>query len=96
MFPDRKGKIGRISNLEDPVLDISLFEIIIHRYPKWLPLAYPTCHGTMSAPTDANGKKKSALVHKQTLHNESILKKFVESWSTNKGTKNNATKRRDF
>ena len=55
LLTSRKGKIRKISNLEDPVLDMSLLEGIIHRYQKWLPLAYPTCHGTMSDPTDASG-----------------------------------------
>ena len=40
---------------EDPILDTDLFEGIIHRYPKWLPLADTSCHGARRAPTNANG-----------------------------------------
>ena len=35
-------------------------------------------------------------MHKQSLHNDTILRKFVESYSSSKGTNHNATRRRDF
>ena len=36
-----KGKVRRISNLEDPVLDISFFEGIIQKYQKMASIGIP-------------------------------------------------------
>ena len=90
------GFFRRYSTDTYPFCEVGLLKRVANWNRKWLPLADPACHGTKQCFKGVLSERWMCSYSLKTPHNETVLRKFVESLSTRTGTKNNATRRSDF